>query len=160
MLKSIDKRRFTGKVLSTVLCAVLCAVLMMAFVPMLAGNGYANGASYDKAADVKYHVSDGVEHNDKSANIIAKKDSDKNSEKDSDKENAVEPEQPQKSTDSSAQEPSKEPSGDAAKEPVKATSSFNKGFLMLAIAGAVILIAIVALLIRRSNKKAAKEIDF
>lgn len=156
MLKSIDKRRFTGKVLSTVLCAVLCAVLMMAFVPMLAGNGYANGASYDKAADVKYHVSDGVEHNDKSANIIAKKDSDKNSEKDSDKENAVEPEQPQKSTDSSAQEPS----GDAAKEPVKATSSFNKGFLMLAIAGAVILIAIVALLIRRSNKKAAKEIDF
>ena len=152
MLKSIDKRRFTGKVLSTVLCAVLCVVLMMAFVPMLAGNGYANGASYDKAADVKYHVSDGVEHNDKSANIIAKKDSDK----ESDKEKAVEPEQPQKSTDSSAQEPS----GDAAKEPVKATSSFNKGFLMLAIAGAVILIAIVALLIRRSNKKAAKEIDF
>ena len=156
MLKSIDKRRFTGKVLSTVLCAVLCAVLMMAFIPMLAGNGYANGASYDKAADAKYHVSEGVEHNDKSANIIAKKDSDK----ESDKEKAVEPEQPQKSTDSSAQEPSKEPSGDAAKEPVKATSSFNKGFLMLAIAGAVILIAIVALLIRRSNKKAAKEIDF
>lgn len=152
MLKSIDKRRFTGKVLSTVLCAVLCAVLLMAFIPMLAGNGYANGANYDKAADAKYHVSEGVEHNDKSANIIAKKDSDK----ESDKEKAVEPEQPQTSTDSSANEPSK----DAAKEPVKATSSFNKGFLMLAIAGAVILIAIVALLIKRSNKKAAKEIDF
>lgn len=157
MLKSINKGRFPGKLLS----AVMCAVMIIAFMPVLAGVEHANAASYDKAAnhanvaDATYQASDGVKDHAKSAIVIAKKDSEKKNEKDSE-ETAVEPDQPEKSTDVAA----KEPSGDTEEKPSKLTSSFGKGFAILAIGGAIIFVLIVALLIRLSKKKAAKECEF